>query len=248
MRRLPTILSAIAILTVLTVAFFYPLCRAAGAILADSKAGDLIAAYPAKLESKASARGYAAYGGMPNCFTQGIVSVEDKRFFSHAGIDPLALARMALESASNDKEDHGGSTITEQLARMILRIPRLQPSFAAEAGSQVRIVGATLILEHEFSKQKILELYLNSIYFGRGASGPAAAARAYFGKDLGVLDEGQCLYLAGLPQAPTLFGEDPAGSYAHERYLHVIARMQRDGRISAEKASILKAEQLFSNK
>jgi membrane peptidoglycan carboxypeptidase len=105
---------------------------------------------------------------------------------------------------------------------------------------------ATLIIEHDFSKQSILELYLNGAYFGRGATGAEAAAQAYFGTSLGRLDEGRCVYLAGLVQAPSLFGGNPAGARAKARYRHVIATMERNGFISKNQALALEHEHLFS--
>jgi len=186
------------------------------------------------------------YSHIPACLEEAIVSVEDKRFLRHGGVDPIALLRVLVEDAENDRVDHGGSTITLQLARLILQIPRRQPSAFAEAASQFRIARSALIVEHDFSKRKILELYLNGVYLGRGATGVTAAAGAYFNATLQRLTEAQCIYIAGLPKAPARFGSDPSGPEAMARYRHVIATMERNGYITAEQAAALGSLQLFS--
>ncbi len=115
----------------------------------------------------------------------------------------------------------------------------------AALGAHIRILKTSLIIEHDFSKQTILELYFNSAYFGRGATGASAAAQAYFGTSLDRLDEGQCIYLAGLVQAPTLFGANPSGKRAKARYRHVIATMERNAYLAENEALALESEQLF---
>jgi penicillin-binding protein 1A len=164
----------------------------------------------------------------------------------HGGIDPIALLRVAFEDAENDRVDHGGSTLTLQLARMMLHISRHQPTELAELTSKLRMVRAALIIEHDFSKQKILELYFNSVYLGRGATGVTAAAQAYFNMPLQKLNEGQCIYMAGLPLAPARFGADPSGGPAMARYRHVIATMQRNGFLTEQQATAVAGEPLFS--
>lgn len=237
-------------LFVLSLIFFYPLGRVMGGVFARSDIGSSIAAYPEALKEVAGKRkgGYVAYADIPQCLRQAIISVEDKRFFSHSGIDPFAAIRVFFENFKNDDEDHGGSTIGQQLARAILKVPRAQPSLLAHIGSRFTVMRGTLILEHDYSKEKILELYLNSIYFGRGANGIAAAAQAYFGKNLGELNESQCIYLAGLPQTPTTFGLDPEGIRTLERYTHVVATMQRNGYLTEESAHRVRAGELFPHR
>ncbi len=227
--------------------FFPPATRALGGLFVGTADGVHIAAYPAGLRGQFAARGgeYVPFADIPPCLTEAVVSVEDKRFYRHAGFDPVAAVRVFFANFSNDHLDHGGSTITQQLARGILGIPQVQPSWTALIGSQVRILRGALILEHDFSKQYILELYLNSDYFGRGAFGIAAAAQAYFGTDLGHLTMGQCIYLGGLPQAPAFFGRDPGDPAALARYAHVIATMERNGYLTAADAAALRTEPLF---
>jgi len=228
--------------------FAPPVDRALGGLFAWSADGETIADYPHWLRQEAGKRrwGYAEYPDIPRCLENAIVSVEDKRFFFHGGVDPFAAARAIVEDAQNDRVDHGGSTITLQLARMILRVPRRQPSPWAELTSQLRVMRGALIVEHDFSKQKILELYLNGVYLGRRTTGVVAAAKAYFQLSLPRLDQAQCIYLAGLPNDPTRFGADPSGGRAIARYHHVIATMERNGYLTKDQAVALTDDQLFS--
>jgi membrane peptidoglycan carboxypeptidase len=226
--------------------FLPPIDRAVGRLLALSADGAAVATYPDWLHSEAAKRhwGYVDYSQIPACLKQAIISVEDKRFFVHGGVDPIALLRVLMEDAINDRIDHGGSTITLQLARNILHVPRRQPSAFAKAASELRIARAALIVEYDFSKQEILELYLNGVYFGRRATGVTAAAQAYFQLPLARLNEAQCIYIAGLPNDPARFGADPSGARAIARYHHVIATMQRNGYLTDEQAVALDDDQL----
>ena len=226
---------------------FPPLGRALGGMLALSADGATIARYPAQLrrESIKHNGGYVDHAHIPDCLDQALISVEDKRFMSHGGIDPLALLRVALEDIENDRVDHGGSTLTLQLARMMLHISRRQPTGLAELASRVRMMRAGLIIEHDFGKQEILELYFNAVYLGRGATGVIAAAQAYFDKPPQKLTEAQCVYMAGLPLAPARFGADPSGAAAMARYRHVIATMRRNGFLTAHQAVAVAGEPLL---
>ena len=228
--------------------FFPPVDRALGGLFATSADGPTIADYPHWVRQQAAKHhwGYAESSDIPRCLQNAIISVEDKRFFSHGGVDPFAAARAIVEDAQNDRVDHGGSTITLQLARMILRVPRRQPSPWAELTSQLRVMRGGLIVEHDFDKKLILELYLNGVYLGRRAIGVTAAAQAYFHTPLQQLNQAQCIYMAGLPNDPTRFGVDPSGARAMARYRHVIVTMQRNGYLTKQQAVALSDEPLFS--
>jgi penicillin-binding protein 1A len=241
-------LVAAAIAAFVALLFLPPTASAIGGVFAHSADGATIAAYPQWLRQRAARRhrGYVDYTDIPPYLTQSIISVEDKRFLLHGGIDPLALARALVEDAQNSRVDHGGSTITLQLARMILRVPRHQPSAFDELMSQLRVVAAGLVVEHDFSKQQVLELYLNAVYLGRRATGVTAAAQAYFHTPLQQLDRAQCIYMAGLPNDPARFGADPSGARAMARYRHVIATMQRNGYLTQQQAVALADKPLFS--
>ncbi|HTV88950.1 MAG TPA: biosynthetic peptidoglycan transglycosylase [Stellaceae bacterium] len=250
-RRRPVrsaLIAAAVLVAFVAALFFPPLDRALGGLFAHSQDGATIADYPHWLRDEALKhhRGYADYAQIPQCLDHAIMSVEDKRFLYHGGVDPLAAARALVEDAQNDHVDHGGSTITLQLARMMLHVPRRQPSAWAELTSQLRVMRGALIVEHDFSKQRILELYLNGVYLGRRAIGVTAAAQAYFHTPLSQVSDAQCIYMAGLPNDPTRFGANPSGDLAMARYHHVVATMQRNGYLTSEQAVALDDQPLFS--
>jgi membrane peptidoglycan carboxypeptidase len=226
---------------VLSAALFYPLSYLFGAFFAYTS-GNAVAQYPAALRHTLSAKHetYLPYNEIPRCAIDGAVSVEDKRFFHHPGIDPIAIMRVVFQNFHNDHQDHGGSTVSQQLARLIIAEPRRQPSLLSELWSELRVVKYGLVVEHDFSKDKILELYLNGIYYGRHAQGFAQAAEAYFHTGAAGLSQAQCYYLTGLPQAPSYYGSDPQA--AHKRYLHVLETLRSNGRITTAQERVLQTQ------
>ena len=164
------------------------------------------------------------------------IAAEDQRFATHIGVDPIAMALAVLGF-----RDHrsGASTISQQLARRLY----------LDGGSgllPVRKSRESLIalqLEAHRSKDEILELYLNEVYYGRGAYGIEAAARVYFGVSAANLDLARAAYLAGLPQLPSVFqaGEDGP---ARERQAYVLSRLVDDGRVPRAAAEAAKHEPL----
>lgn len=246
-RRAARIASWCAALGLLAFLFADPLMLLLGDALAHGEPQALVLRYPAQLREELRRAGlrYTPYAEIPACAKEGIVSVEDKRFFSNTGIDLIAILRVLAMSVVNDHQDHGGSTITQQLARIVIREPRKEPSMLAEALGLARILRYTLILNHDFTKPQIMELYFNAVYFGRHAQGIAQAAQAYFHASLVRLTLGECLYLTGLPQAPAIFGRDPGGPAAMGRYRHVVATLVRNGYLAPAAARVLDRQNLF---
>lgn len=158
------------------------------------------------------------------------VSAEDRRFWQHPGIDPVAVARAALHVGS---EPSGASTITQQLARRLY--------LAEDAGSlplrKAREALLAFQLEAHRSKAEILALYLSDVYYGRGAYGIEAAARAYFGTSARDLDLAHASFLAGLPQRPSAYDPEIDERPARARQAYVLARMVEDGWISRDRAA-----------
>lgn len=155
------------------------------------------------------------------------ISAEDRRFWQHPGIDPIAVARAALHGSS------GASTITQQLARRLY----VADDGAPAALRKVREALVALQLEARRSKAEILALYLNEVYYGRGAYGIEAAARAYFGSSARDLDLAHAAYLAGLPQRPSAYDPERDPRPARSRQAYVLERMAADGWISATQAA-----------
>ncbi len=236
------------LILLLFILLFNPFMDGLGYIFARGHADQIISEYPAQLSADFSVQHsqYLTFVQIPICAKEGIISVEDRRFYKNDGIDLQAILRVLLLSFTNDHVDHGGSTLTQQLARHIIHEPRNAPNIFVGAISLLRVFRYTLIVNNDFSKQKILELYLNSVYFGKHATGIAQAAQVYFNKDINNLTLGQCIYLTGLPQAPSFFGQNPNGRAAMNRYQHVLATMVRNQYLSPTNAVDLSKENLFS--
>ncbi len=133
---------------------------------------------------------------MPQIFIDAVLAAEDRQFFSHSGIDPMGIARAIYRDVKGEGVQQGGSTITQQYAKnAFLSSERTITRKLKEAVLAVK-------LERDLSKQEILERYLNTVYFGRGAYGAEAASRAYFGVSIRSVNLPQAAYLAGLVRSP----------------------------------------------
>ncbi len=133
---------------------------------------------------------------IPRPLVQAILAIEDRRFYSHWGIDPIRLARALLTDIVARRPEQGGSTITQQLARnLFLTHEKTMTRKLKEIVLAIRI-------EQTYTKDEILEMYFNQIYFGEGAYGVDAAAKVYFGKRVQELTLPECALLAGLPRNP----------------------------------------------
>lgn len=136
---------------------------------------------------------------IPETVRQAFLSAEDKNFYSHPGLDPLGLLKAAIINLVNSGSERrmvGASTITQQVVKNLLLTP--ERTFERK----IREAVLSLRMEQAYSKDRILELYLNSIYLGAGSYGVAAASQTYFGKPLDMLGVGEAALLAALPKAP----------------------------------------------
>jgi penicillin-binding protein 1A len=158
---------------------------------------------------------------------QAVIAIEDRRFYSHFGIDPLGLARALVENVTTGKLSQGGSTITQQLAKNLF----LKPDRTIER--KVQEVLLALWLEQRHTKNQILEMYLNRVYFGSGAYGVEAASRRYFGKPASDVTLPEAALLAGLLKAPSRLSPARDPKAAETRAQLVLAAMQDEGMISA---------------
>lgn len=183
---------------------------------------------------------------IPKLVIGAFLSAEDRRFYEHGGIDPQGLARAifkAVESKvrGSDKRTEGASTITQQVAKnFLLTSERTYERKIKEAILAVRI-------ERAYSKDKILELYLNEIYLGIGAYGVAAAGLAYFNKELKDLTIEEVAYLAALPKAPNNYHPFRQRVRATERRNWIIGQMAENGYITAAEATAAKQKELTVN-
>ncbi len=163
---------------------------------------------------------------MPKNLIDAVVAVEDARFWKHSGIDYIAIVRAVLKDAVYRSLKEGGSTLTQQLAKVVFLSP--------EKTLKRKLMEAALAIkiEKNLSKKEILELYLNKVYFGHGAYGVEMAARTYFGKPVKKLNLAEASLIAGLVKAPTLYSPYNNLSRAKERQRLVLTRMVEEGYIT----------------
>ena len=164
--------------------------------------------------------------------------MEDVRFYEHAGVDPKGIMRAVIANITNKGVSEGGSTITQQLAK------NAYLTQDRTLKRKVQEVFLALQLERKYTKDEILELYLNQIYFGQGAYGVQAAAKTYFGKNVEDLDLNECAMLAGIPKSPNYFSPLNNLKAAQERKGVVLDQMSKYGYISSSTAAKTKAENL----
>ena len=161
---------------------------------------------------------------IPKTLTQAVIATEDARFFEHPGLDYVGMLRAAWTNLRHGgKKVEGASTITQQLARSL---------FLSSERSYERKIRELILaykMETVSGKEKILETYLNQIYFGQGAYGVAAAAQSYFGKDIKALTLAESAFLAGLPKSPSKYSPFTAYDKAKKRQEHVLSRMEEEG-------------------
>ncbi len=165
---------------------------------------------------------------IPRILQEALIAVEDSRFYQHYGLDPLGITRAMWTNLKCLCLAEGGSTITQQLAKVLFFTPEKSVSRKAKEALLV------LKIEREYTKDQILELYFNQIYFGHGAYGIEAAAQTYFKKSVDELNLAEAAMLAGLPRAPNAYSPILDPERARRRRHHVLQRMVGEGFITAE--------------
>jgi 1A family penicillin-binding protein len=180
------------------------------------------------------------YDQIPRDLVNAVVAVEDNKFYQHGGFDLSGIVRAALKNATAGHVRQGASTITQQLARN---------SFALkERTFRRKLIEVFLArrIEQHFGKQKIMELYLNRIYFGGGLYGAEAAGRGYFGKPARELSLTECATLAGLIKSPNKLSPWSDRDASRDARNFVLDRMRELGFINTQKCAEAKAEQLVT--
>ena len=167
---------------------------------------------------------------LPQYLPAAAVSVEDRRFWSHPGFDPLGLARAVWVNLSSGRLAQGGSTITQQVAKNLFL------SNARNFKRKVQELMLTIWLERSFTKQEILEIWLNRVYLGAGAWGMDAGAKLYFGTSARRVSLWQAAMLAGIPRAPSRINPRANPDAAMARAREVLAAMVETGAITAAQA------------
>src|SRR5512147_192899 len=185
---------------------------------------------------------YLPIQAVPKLVTNAFLAAEDKNFYEHGGIDFTGMARAALLYAQNfgsNRRPQGASTITQQVAKNFLLTNEV--SFARK----IKEALLAMRIERAYSKDKILELYLNEIYLGLGTYGIAAASLVYFDKSVNELTVAEAAYLAALPKAPGALHPVRNRDRAIERRNYVIDRLQENGWIKASDAEKARKEPLI---
>jgi penicillin-binding protein 1A len=163
---------------------------------------------------------------VPDMLTKALMAAEDSRFYQHHGLDVRGIARALYRNLRAHRIQEGGSTLTQQLAKVLFLSP--DRTFSRK----FKEMALALRIEQRYTKREILSLYLNQIYFGNGAYGVEAASRIYFGKPARDLNLAECAMLAGIPRSPKRYSpiKAPAGALARRAY--VLSRMTRAGIIT----------------
>ena len=194
-------------------------------------------------EFSKQARVFVPVNTIPRELQLAFVSAEDKRFYTHAGWDPIGLTRAALSAPGKKLRGQrvgGTSTLTQQVAKNFL----VGDDYSFKR--KIREIAIARRMEKAFTKDEIIELYLNEIYFGRGAYGVAAASLKHFGKPMQDLTLAEMTYLAAVPKGPSNYRLDDERGYqrAKNRQAYILGRMVDDGYITQEEADAAKAGEL----
>lgn len=183
-----------------------------------------------KVQSIRDKADYTSIDELPQTYLNAVLSVEDHRFYSHPGIDPLALARAFVNDIKARSFVEGGSTITQQLAK------NLYFSQEKELTRKAAEAFVAFDIERKYEKDEILELYLNTIYFGNGYYCVEDASMGYFGKEPSEMTDYESTLLAGIPNAPSAYAPTVNPELAVQRQRQVISRMVKYGYLSPDEA------------
>jgi len=167
---------------------------------------------------------------LPPYLGNAVIAIEDRRFRSHFGIDPVGLARAVVVNLTSGRLQQGGSTLTQQLAKNLF----LEQDRTIKRKIQELVLA--FWLEAQYSKDEILEMYLNRVYLGSGAYGVDAAARRYFGKSARLLTVAEAATIAGLLKAPSRYSPARNPDLAEDRAQLVLAAMHEEGYITGDEA------------
>lgn len=181
-----------------------------------------------KVEEIKSKANYTKISKLPQMYLDAVISVEDHRFYKHSGIDVIAIGRALINDIKAMDFVEGGSTITQQIAK--------NEYFTQEKRITRKIAEVFMAFEIEknYSKDEILELYINTIYFGNGYYNIKDACEGYFGKSPNEMTDGECIMLAGIPNAPSVYNPKENPKLAKERQKQVADKMVEYGYITEE--------------
>ena len=181
-------------------------------------------------EIKKEKENYTTYDQLPQNYVNAIVAVEDRRYFEHNGIDLISITRAIITDIKEMRLAEGGSTITQQLAK--------NTYFTQKKHFTRKIAEIFMAFEYEkqCTKEQILELYVNTMYFGDGYYCVYDATKGYFDKEVREMDLYECTLLAGIPNAPSVYAPTKNPELAKQRQAQVLYKMVRYNYLSQEEA------------
>lgn len=186
-----------------------------------------------KVSSIREKENYTKIDEIPQIYKDAVISVEDHRFYKHNGVDLIAIGRAFVNDIKAMKFVEGGSTITQQLSKNIY--------FTQEKKITRKIAEVFMAfeIEKEYDKDQILELYLNTSYFGDGYYTVKEACKGYFNKELKEMTDYECILLAGIPNAPSVYAPTKNPELAIQRQKQVMNKMVEYEYLTQEEANIL---------
>ena len=183
-----------------------------------------------KVKEIKSRANYTELSEVPQTYINAVISVEDHRFYKHSGIDIIAIGRAVVNNIKTMSFAEGGSTITQQIAK--------NEYFTQEKKMTRKIAEIFMAfkIEKNYDKDEILELYINTIYFGNGYYNIKDAAMGYFGKLPKDMTDSECIMLAGIPNAPSVYAPTENPDLAKQRQKQVMLKMIKYGYLTEEEA------------
>lgn len=184
-----------------------------------------------KVEQERLKEDYITLDKLPVMYKNAVISVEDHRFYQHGAVDFIAIGRAILTNIKAMKLVEGGSTITQQLAK------NLYFTQEKEITRKVAELFVAIDLEKNYNKDEILELYVNTSYFGDGYYGIKPACKGYFKKEPMEMTPGECTMVAGIPNAPSVYAPTKSLTLAKKRQERVLQSMVSNGYLSQEEVN-----------
>lgn len=176
---------------------------------------------------------YVPLKRIPMYMVNALLATEDPRFYQHSGIDYRGIMRAALKDIISVQLKQGGSTITQQLTKVVFLSPERKFT------RKIKEIILARRIEKELTKQEILELYLNRIYFGHGAYGVQMAAMTYFGKNIWEINQAEAALLAGLPKSPMAYSPYSDIDLTKMRQMQVLHRMVEEGYLTEDQSTMI---------
>lgn len=189
-----------------------------------------------KIKQIQSSENYTKISELPQMYVNAVLSVEDHRFYNHNGIDIIAIGRAAINDIKAMSFVEGGSTITQQLAKNVYYTQE------KTVERKVAEVFMAFKIEETCKKDEILELYLNTCYFGEGYYTVKEASRGYFGKEPKDMTDAECIMLAGIPNAPSVYSPKKNPELAKQRQWQVAKKMIKNKFLTQEQVDKILGE------